>query len=125
MKDFDEGRTRRNEKPQGFRIKGQEFRVNPAISIAALDAYENREVTRMSDVRQSEIDLIEQFLLDDASRKAWKKALTDTSDPITPGDLTAIVTYLYELAGEVPTIAPARSSGSGAIDSTTSKGSTS
>lgn len=125
MRDFDEARKARAEQEIGFTMKGENIRVNASIPIHVLDEYENRDVKRMGDLRRAEADLIVACLYSDDDRGKWEKIYADTKDPLTPGDVHAIVDFLYEVSTGVPTIAPVPSTGSGARGSRTSKESTS
>lgn len=110
MRDFDSGRAERSEREQSFRLGGVEFRVQTGVHPSVLGDYEDDIVMSRGDVLGSMDKVVKAFLWDADARKRWDELRSRKKDPVTVGDLRGVIQYLYEVEGELPTIAPELSS---------------
>lgn len=110
MMDFDSGRAERAARDQGFRLGGEEFRVRTGVHPSVLGDYEEAVLTGREDLLSSQDDAVKAFLWDDEARDRWDALRARKEDPVTAGDIRAVIQYLYEVESELPTSAPAPSS---------------
>lgn len=110
MRDFDTERAARAAVEQGFKIGGEEFRVAPGVHPSVLLAFENTEVGSREELQAIMDTAIKAFLTSDVDRKRWENLRERTDDPVTYGDMRAVMSYLYEVESQLPTIALSPSS---------------
>ena len=110
MRDFDSGRAERAEREQGFRLGGEDFRLNPGVHPSVLADYEDAIFSGREEATGAMDTVIKAFLWNQEARTRWDALRAREKDPVTVGDLRAVVQYLYEVESELPTIAPEPSS---------------
>jgi hypothetical protein len=108
VKDFDAARTARAEKASGSRSVGS--------SSGSLRDCARRcsRRTRLGRDRPGELleqmDAVVNVLSSDDERARWTQLRQRREDPLTTGDMRGLMSWLYEVEAQVPTIAPESSS---------------
>lgn len=126
MKNFDEVRDERAKKDRTFVIGGVEFTRRPAVA--------PERILRWNQATSGEVDLTEEewlevydetilAMLESGQQQKWAEIRNaERENPVTVGDLTAVIRWLFEEMAGRPTGPPSGSSDGREPSGTTSTG---